>query len=233
MKYLVGIPAYNEEKNIASIIAEVKKNLPHSLIAVLNDGSTDHTAEILKSIPDIIVIRHPFNEGIGAAVRTIFHYFLESDCDFLVRIDGDGQHPPQQADLLLEPLRKKEADIVIGSRFLEKRGYQSSKTRLGGIKLLNILSSLILKQKITDNTSGFRAYDRKAVAALHNDYPLDYPEPVEVYHLSRKGLVIKEVSVTMRERQGGLSSIGTLESYYYLVKVLLTILVHFLIGGKK
>lgn len=233
MNYMVGIPAYNEEKNIAGVIAEVKKHLPRALVAVLDDGSTDGTAEILKKLPDITTLHHPVNEGIGAAVRTVFHYFLNSGCDYLVRIDGDGQHSPEQAARLLDTMTENEADLVIGSRFLEKRGYQSSKTRLGGIKLLNILSSVILKQKITDNTSGFRAYNRKAVTVLLQDYPLDYPEPIEAYLLSKKGLAVKEVPVTMRKRQGGLSSIGTLESYYYLVKVLLTITVNFIIGGKK
>lgn len=233
MKYMVGIPAFNEEKSIAGVIHEVKQFLPQAKIVVLNDGSTDRTDEMLKEIPGITTLHHPVNEGIGAAVRTFFHFFLNSGRDFLIRIDGDGQHSPDQAGSLLAPLQKKEADVIIGSRFLEKQGYLSSKTRLGGIKLLNILSSMILKQKITDNTSGFRAYNRKAVAALLHDYPLDYPEPIEVYLLSKKGLAIKEIPVTMRERQGGLSSIGTLDSYYYLIKVFLTITVNFIIGGKK
>ncbi len=233
MKILALIPAYNEEKTILDVIEETHTHLPEADILVINDGSTDNTKAILTKHTGIIVLNHPFNMGIGGAIWTGFNFFAKNNYEYLVRIDGDGQHPCSQAKQLLEPLLRKEADLVIGSRFIKRDGYLSSLSRRGGIKLLNILTSLLLKEKITDNTSGFRAYSRKAVCLLVEDYPFDYPEPIEVYLLRKKGHKIKEVSAKMRPREGGITSISLLHSYYYLIKVLLTILVNFLYGGKK
>jgi len=233
MKILALIPAYNEEKVILRVIEETQHYLPEADILVINDGSTDNTKAMLSRHLGIIALHHPYNMGIGGAIWTGFNFFTRNNYEYLVRIDGDGQHPPSLARMLLEPLQKKEADLVIGSRFLKREGYLSSLGRRGGIKLLNILTAFLLKEKITDNTSGFRAYNRKAVSLLVEDYPFDYPEPIEVYLLHRKGLKIKELSVRMRQREEGVTSIGLLHSYYYLIKVLLTILVNFIYGGKK
>ncbi len=233
MKLLVLILAYNEEGTIEEVIRETRAQLPEADILVVNDGSTDRTAEILARQEGIRVLHHPFNMGIGGAIWTAVHFVSQSESDCLVRVDGDGQHSPSQVKNLLGPLVREEADLVIGSRFITREGYLSSLHRRGGIKLLNILSGLLLGQKITDNTSGFRAYNRKAVSLLARDYPFDYPEPIEVYLLRRHGLHIQEVPATMRERGGGASSISLLHSYYYLVKVLLSILVNFIFGGLK
>jgi hypothetical protein len=233
MKLLVLILAYNEEKTISSVIEETKVQFPEAHILVVNDGSSDKTGHILKQRSDIKTLHLPYNMGIGGAIWTGFHFFCRHDYDILVRIDGDGQHPPPQAKNLIDPIRNDEADCVIGSRFITREGYLSSLHRRGGIKLLNILTNFLLGQRITDNTSGFRAYNRKAITLLTKDYPFDYPEPIEVYLLHRNGLRIKEISATMRQRSGGVSSISLLNSYYYLIKVLLTILVNFIFGGKK
>jgi len=232
MKVMVLIPAFNEEHTISSVISEIRKHIPEALVCVVNDGSTDRTREVLDGIAGIRALHLPYNMGIGGAVWTGFHFFLNSGCDALVRLDGDGQHPPAQAGLLLEALAGGETDLVIGSRFLKKEGFQSSLTRRGGIKLLDVLTKLILRQKITDNTSGFRAYSRRAVAHLAEDYPFDYPEPIEVYLLARAGMGIREVPTRMVSRREGVSSIGLFRSYYYLVKVLLTIFVNFIYGRK-
>jgi glycosyltransferase involved in cell wall biosynthesis len=233
MKILVLILAYNEEKTILDVIEETRIDLPEADILVVNDGSTDKTKSLLKGRKDIVVLHHPFNMGIGGAIWTGFNFFSRNEYEYLVRIDGDGQHPPSQARKLLEPLINQEADLVIGSRFIRREGYLSSLGRRGGIKLLNILTAFLLKQKITDNTSGFRAYNRRAVRLLAEDYPFDYPEPIEVYILSRQRFKIMEISAKMRQREGGVTSIRLRHTYYYLVKVLLTILVNFLYGGKK
>jgi glycosyltransferase involved in cell wall biosynthesis len=233
MKILALILAYNEEKTILDVIEETKSELPEADILVVNDGSTDRTKELLGKSRDIIVLHHAFNMGIGGAIWTGFNYFAKNDYEYLVRIDGDGQHPPSQSRKLLDPLIQKDADLVIGSRFITREGYLSSFGRRGGIKLLNLLTTFLLRQKITDNTSGFRAYNRTSVCLLAEDYPFDYPEPIEVYILSRKGLKIMEVSAKMRQRERGVTSISFLHTSYYLVKILLTILVNFLYGGKK
>ncbi|MDH5385288.1 MAG: glycosyltransferase family 2 protein, partial [Candidatus Aminicenantes bacterium] len=132
MKILVLILAYNEENTILNVIEETKKHLPEADILVVNDGSTDNTKYILRGRKDIKVLHHPYNMGIGGAIWTGFNFFVKSNYDYLVRIDGDGQHPSSQARMLLEPLYKKEADLVIGSRFIKREGYLSSFGRRGG-----------------------------------------------------------------------------------------------------
>jgi glycosyltransferase involved in cell wall biosynthesis len=233
MKLLVLILAYNEERTIQDVIEETRSELPEADILVVNDGSTDRTQHILSRLEDIKQLHLPYNMGIGGAIWTGFNYFCRNGYEILIRIDGDGQHPPPQAKNLIQMILSGEADCVIGSRFITREGYLSSLHRRGGIKLLNILTTFLLGQKITDNTSGFRAYNQRAISLLTKDYPFDYPEPIEVYLLHRNGFRIKEVSAKMRERGGGISSISLLNSYYYLVKVLLTILVNFIFGGKK
>lgn len=233
MKLLVLILAYNEEKTIQKVIEETKNQLPEADILVVNDGSYDNTKRILSEQSGIIPLHLPYNMGIGGAIWTGFNFFCRREYDILVRIDGDGQHPPPQAKNLIAPILAGEVDCVIGSRFITREGYLSTLHRRGGIKLLNILTTYLLGQKITDNTSGFRAYNRRAISLLTKDYPFDYPEPIEVYLLCRNGLQVKETPAKMRQRSGGTSSISLLNSYYYLIKVLLTILVNFIFGGKK
>lgn len=233
MKVMVLVPAYNEGKTIEGVLDGIRTHLPGTQVVVVNDGSTDRTRQILDKRPGITALHHPFNMGIGGAIRTGFEYFLSTDCGVCLRLDGDGQHPPEEATRVLKPVTDGAADAAIGSRFIEKKGYQPSLSRKGGIKLLHFLSWFILGLKITDNTSGFKAYTRRVIEEIIEDFPSDYPEPIEVYLMSRKKFSIVEVPVLMKERQGGLSSIGTLDSYYYMVKVLLTIFVQFVIGGKK
>ncbi|MFC2161960.1 glycosyltransferase family 2 protein, partial [Acidobacteriota bacterium] len=150
MKLLILIPAYNEEETITDVIQETRKNFPDADICVVNDGSEDKTGAILKEDPDIISLHLPYNMGIGGALWTGFNYFCQKDYEFLLRLDSDGQHPPSEAAKLLEPLTQGEADLVIGSRFITRTGYLSSQLRRSGIRLLNMLTTIILKNKITD-----------------------------------------------------------------------------------
>lgn len=233
MKLLILIPAYNEEATIADVIQETQKIFPDADICVVNDGSDDRTGAILKASPGIISLHLPFNMGIGGALWTGFNYFKQKDYEYLLRLDSDGQHPPEEAAKLLEPLTQGEAELVIGSRFIHREGYLSSHLRRGGIRLLNMLTMIIMKRQITDNTSGLRAYNRKAICLLTEDYPFDYPEPIEVYLLHRNGMRIKEIPIKMTDRKGGISSINLLRTYYYFIKVLLTILVNFWNGGQN
>jgi glycosyltransferase involved in cell wall biosynthesis len=233
MRLLALVPAYNEEGNILKLIDGIRTELPEADILIVNDCSTDETARILDSKPGIIWLDLPFNMGIGGAVLSGFAYFLEHGYDTVVRMDGDGQHPPSEAVKLVEALSGEGVDAVIGSRYLASGAEYSSKTRMMGIKLLDGLSSLILGKRYTDNTSGFRAFNREAVEYLVRDYPSDYPEPEEIYYLTRGGFNVVEVHVEMRSREAGVSSIGSLNTLYYLVKVLLTIFVKYMIGGKK
>jgi glycosyltransferase involved in cell wall biosynthesis len=233
MRLLALVPAYNEEGNISKLIGGIRAELPEADILVVNDCSTDSTASILASTEGISWLDMPFNMGIGGAVLSGFRYFLDNGYDALVRLDGDGQHPPAEASKLVDAIGMEGVDAVIGSRYLSRGAEYSSKTRMLGIKLLDSLSSVILGKRFTGNTSGFRAYRRPAVEFLVRDYPSDYPEPEEVYCLTRGGFNVKEIPVGMLSRETGVSSIGALSTVYYLVKVLLTILVKYMIGGRK
>jgi glycosyltransferase involved in cell wall biosynthesis len=225
VKKLIIIPAFNEEKTIGGVLEEVRDSCPGFDVLVVNDGSTDGTAEIARNAPGVRVIHLPVNLGIGGAVQTGFLYAREKGYDAAVQVDADGQHKPAQVAKLLEPLERGEADMVIGSRFLEKGSYQGKAGRRLGIRLFSLTNRLILGQRITDSTSGFRAYGKNALAILSREYPDDYPEPESVYTLKKKKMRVKEVAVEIAGRRGGKSSISLLESVYYMVKVFLAIFV--------
>lgn len=219
------IPALNEEHALPRLIAEVRAFDPAMDIVVVDDGSVDRTGPVAAS-SGARVLRLPFNLGIGAAVQTGFRYALENDYDIAVRVDGDGQHDPSQLGAILDPVLKGEADIAVGSRFAASAGgYRSSGTRRIGIRLLALVVSRIVGQRVTDTTSGFQACNRSAIALFARDYPHDYPEVEAMVMVFRHRLRMREVPVSMRERGGGRSSITAARSVYYMIKVLLAIFV--------
>lgn len=231
-KILVIVPAYNEENSIVGVIEDIKKHLREADVVIINDASTDRTADAVKSIPDLIrdgvkLIDLPINLGIGGAVQTGFRYALKSGYDVAVQIDGDGQHRASEAKKLIAPVANGEADMVIGSRYLEKKGFLSSPFRRFGNFIFRIVNSALIGQKVTDNTSGFRGYSKEAVKFLTRYYPSDYPEPESIVLLARNGFRIKEVPVIMQERTAGESSITPIKTIYYMVKVMLAILARF------
>lgn len=226
-RLLVIIPAFNEEENIGRVIGRVcdtASRLPDISmdIAVINDGSTDHTKEVAEKT-GVMVLDLPYNVGIGATVQTGFRYAVENHYDVAAQVDGDGQHDPQFLPALIAPILNGKADMVIGSRFLDNQGFQSTFMRRLGIRIFYAVNSLIIRQKITDNTSGFRAYSSKAIQLLADEYPSDYPEPESVIILGLKKFRIQEIPVMMKEREGGRSSITLVRSLYYMIKVLLSI----------
>jgi len=172
------------------------------------------------------VLRLPFNLGIGSAVQTGFRFAYEQGYDIAVRVDGDGQHDPSQLGRLAEPVLNGDADIAVGSRFAEAgSGYRSSRSRRIGIRVLAWVVSRIVGRRVTDTTSGFQVLNRNAIALFARDYPHDYPEVEATIMVFRHRLRLIEVPVTMRERGGGRSSITTLRSIYYMLRVLLAIFV--------
>lgn len=223
-KVIVIIPALNEENNISLVIEKVKSVIPDAHILVINDGSTDSTQQKAVS-SGAQVINFPFNLGIGAAMQAGFIFAQENSFDIAVQVDGDGQHNPEEIPLLLKPIIEGKADVVIGSRYIEKKGDISSFQRRIGIRIFALLISGILRQKITDSTSGFRAMNRKAIRLCSRIYPEDYPEPesVVIFHLNQFSII--EVAVGMEKRASGVSSIGTFGSIYYMIKVTLAILI--------
>jgi len=219
------VPAYDEEGAIGSVVEEIRAFDPAIDVVVVDDGSTDGTAANADAA-GAAVVRLPFNLGIGAAVQTGFRYALEHGYDVAVRLDGDGQHDPLELPKLLEPLSRDEADVVTGSRFRDDgSGYRPPLARRLGISWFARLVSMLSGQRVTDTTSGFQALNRRGIALFASDYPSDYPEVEATVLLLKHRLRLVEVSVRMREREHGSSSITFLRSLYYAVKVTLALLV--------
>ncbi len=226
-KILIIIPAFNEETSIRAVIEGVRAHQPEADIVVVNDGSTDRTADIAGSC-GVTVLSHPFNMGIGATMQTGFKYALMKDYDIAVQVDGDGQHPADQIEDLVSSLLGSGADLVVGSRFLDKTAYQPSMARGAGMAIFSRLVSLIIGEKVTDTTSGFRASGRRCIEFFSTHYPDDYPEVEALVLLHKKAFSIMETPVNMAPRQGGRSSITPVRSVYYMIKVLLAIFVDLL-----
>jgi glycosyltransferase involved in cell wall biosynthesis len=224
MRVLAVVPAYNESAAIGGVIAELLAVKPAVEVVVVDDGSADDTARAAEEA-GARVIRLPINLGIGGAVQTGFRFADRQGYDAVVQVDGDGQHVPSEIPSLLGAMSRTGADVVIGSRFLDVRGYTTSPIRRIGTRVFSLVNSLVLGRRITDNTSGFRAYNAGAVRFLSDNYPQDYPEPESVILLGRNGFSIREIPVRMREREHGRSSISAVRSVYYMVKVLLAIFV--------
>ena len=224
LKVVVIIPCYNEEANVLKLYTEIKSIIFSKLFHVesifINDCSTDSTKDILQenNIPHIDL---PVNLGIGGAVQTGFKYALRNGFDIAVQMDGDGQHPPRELDKILKPFLTKDVDVVIGSRYITKEGFQSSSLRRFGINYFKKLNQLLIGVTINDSTSGYRALNKKTMEIVSEYYPDEYPEPETIVLYALNQLKIKEVPVTMRERQGGESSIRAYKTIYYMFKVTL------------
>jgi len=218
------VPAYNEEECIAGVVDELRAFDDGLAIVVVDDGSSDRTADVARA-RGAVVLRLPYNLGIGGCVQTGFRYADERGYDVAVRVDGDGQHDASQLGAVLAPVLAGEADICVGSRYHERSGYQSSVTRRLGIRILAATVSALTRQRLTDPTSGFQALNGKAIRLFAADYPHDYPEVEALVLLIRHKLRVQEVSVEMRPRAGGRSSIRNFGSVYYMVKVLLALFV--------
>ncbi len=221
-KVLVVIPCYNEEASIANVLKDLKELIIPEFyildILVVNDCSTDKTKEVVKS-KNVKMLDLPINLGIGGAVQSGLIYAYENNFDFAIQLDGDGQHPAKEITKIISYEAETHANIIIGSRFIEKKGFQSSFTRRLGINYFHWINRVITGQKIYDSTSGFRLFDREAMKISLQHYPDDYPEPESLILFSKAGLKIKEVPIIMEQRQGGKSSINSLNSLYYCIKV--------------
>lgn len=224
------VPAHNEEAAVGGVVAELKAFDPGLVVLVVDDGSADRTAEVAARA-GAFVVTLPFNLGIGAAVQTGFKFALEQGYELAVRLDGDGQHDPQELPKLLEPLDRGEADIVVGSRFApvpadaDGNDHQPALARRLGIVFFARLVSLLTRQRVTDTTSGFQALNARGIAIFAADYPHDYPEVEATVMVYKHRLRLVEVPVRMREREHGQSSITAVRSVYYVLKVTLALLV--------
>lgn len=230
MKVLLIVPSYNEEDNVLSnykkIIDYNKKHNTNYDVIIINDGSKDKTEEICieNNIPHISLVH---NLGIGGAVQTGYKYAYENDYDVAVQFDGDGQHDVRYVKDIIKPIKENKADMVIGSRFIDKSSsnFKSSKARRIGITLISFFIKLITGKKIYDTTSGFRAANKKVIERFVNNYPVEYPEPVSTTEVLRLGYNVEEIPVSMNERENGVSSIKAWKNVYYMVNVILSIVI--------
>lgn len=232
MKILIIIPAYNEQESIKSVIEKLQKDCPTADYIVVNDCSKDETVEELRKM-NANYVNLPLNLGIGGGVQTGYKYALQYGYDIAVQIDGDGQHDTSYLNYVTSPIENGQADIVIGSRFINKEGFQSSGIRRIGICFLSGLVRICCGTKILDVTSGFRAVNRKFIREYANEYPTDYPEPEAIVKASLEGGRVLEVPVIMKERETGKSSISAWRSIYYMIKVSLAIVLCRLSNKRK
>lgn len=222
MRVLVIIPSYNEQSSIRATVNELREQAPDVDILAVNDCSTDSTEDILIEL-NVKHLRLPINLGIGGAVQAGYKYAGLNGYDIAIQLDADGQHDPSFIKALIAPIEAGEADIVTGSRFIEKEGFQTSGMRRFGIRFLNGLIRLMCGVKVTDATSGFRAVNSKLIRLFAEDYPTDYPEPEAIVMAKMNNMKIMEIPVVMRDRSGGVSSIRFFDSVYYMIKVSLAI----------
>lgn len=219
------VPAWNESGAIGKVVDEIKELDLAIDVVVVDDASTDETAAVAEA-RGATVLRLPFNVGIGGAVQTGFRYAREQGYERAVRLDGDGQHDASEISKLLEPLERGDANLVIGSRFVDASGsYRPPFARRIGIRVFARLVSVLGGQRVTDTTSGFLALDRAGIELFAAEYPHDYPEVEATLVALRSGLRLTQVQVEMRERETGSSSITFVRSLYYIVKVMLALLV--------
>lgn len=221
------IPCHNESRCITGVISDLRVHYPAATLVVVNDASTDDTEKVIRglSVPNLILLNLPTNLGIGGAVQTGLRYAADGPWIFAVKFDGDGQHRADEIRNILAPVETGVADLVVGSRFLDrKHGFKSTFMRRVGIRIFRVLSWILTGQLVTDNTSGFRAYNRRALEFAARNYPsFDYPEPEEVILFLHNGFRVTEVSVKMAERKGGKSSINQFKAVYYMIKVIFAV----------
>ena len=228
-KILIIIPAYNEEKSVKNVVEDIYKNVNDCDVVVVNDGSKDNTLNESKKTK-AIVIDLPNNLGIGGAVQTGYLYAHKNSYDIAIQVDADGQHNPKYINQMIKILVNDKADMVIGSRFIEKTSYKQTFFRIIGIKITSGIIKLLTGKRIHDTTSGFRAVNSEIINFFAKEYPYDYPEPCTNLEVILRRMKIKEISVEMNMRTTGISSISPLKSVKYMLKVTLSL---FLMKIKK
>jgi len=223
-KRLVIIPAYNEEGNIIKTVTDVQKHAPSFDYVIINDCSKDNTLKICEE-HGYHVLSLSCNMGIGGGVQTGYLYAARNEYELAVQFDGDGQHNAAFLEAMADKMEEEQLDMLIGSRYIQKEGFQSSGARRLGIKYFTDLIKMVTGSVITDPTSGMRMVNADVIKLFSEDYPKDYPEPESVVTLLKKDKKVKELPVTMNAREEGVSSISPLKAVYYMIKVSIAILI--------
>ena len=229
MRTLVFIPAWNEEAAVASVIEGLRERLPDADVLVVDDGSSDATAERARRA-GAVVASMPFNQGLGAALQTGYLYALRQGYDYCAHLDADGQHPPAEVARLLEEVYTDRADLVIGSRYrdrgaAESDDYKPTLSRRIGTSVFRFFLTLATRQRFTDTTSGMRAANRRVMELFSESYSPDFAEIESLQLAVRQGLRVEEVPVRMLERVGGASFLTPLKSAFFIFKGMIVLLV--------
>lgn len=222
-KILIIIPAYNEENNIGVVLDQLINHELKPDIVVINDNSNDKTAEVCVN-KNVSLINLPTHGGISKAMMAGYNFAKDNNYDIAIQVDADGQHNPKYLAEMIEPLIENKADLVVGSRFIEKIGFQSSYIRRIGILIIRTFLKIIIGKAITDPTSGYRACNSKVIELFSQNYPAKYPEPPSFVILSKNSMNVIEIPVIMNERLSGKSSISGINSVDYMTKTLFRII---------
>ena len=220
LRVLVIVPAHNEEESLPATLAELRRRSPGLDVLVVDDGSRDRTAQVARE-RNVPVVSHAVNLGVGGALQTGFRWALRHGYDVGVQLDADGQHDPGCLEALLEPVLRGACDVSIGSRYVARSGYRAPLTRRLGMMLFSSVVRLTVGQRITDTTSGFRAYGRDVMEICQHDFPKDFPDAPLLIDLARRGFRLAEVPVEMRTREAGRSFYTLSKSLYYPYKNML------------
>ena len=219
---LIICPCFNEGDTIGALIDEIAALNENFDLIVVDDGSKDNTKEVASAKANIICL--PINLGIGGAVQTGYRYAARHNYDFVIQIDGDGQHDPAYIKILLSELKKTSAHMAIGTRYAEKTGFQSSRMRRLGSRIISGLIAKLFGFRPTDPTSGMRLTNRELTQVFSENYPIDFPEPISLCHAMRKGFEVIEAPVVMRERAAGRSSISGIKPFLYMITMIIRIM---------
>jgi glycosyltransferase involved in cell wall biosynthesis len=219
-RVLVIVPAHDEEESLPTTLEELQRKAPEVAVLVVDDGSRDATAPLARE-RGVPVVSHAVNLGVGGALQTGFRWALRHGYDIGVQLDADGQHDPGQLDALLAPVLRGDCDVSIGSRYVARTGYRAPLARRLGIMLFSGVVQLAVGQRITDTTSGYRAYNRAVMEHCQDDFPKDFPDAPLLIELARRGFRLAEIPVEMRRREAGRSFYTVGRSLYYPYKNLL------------
>lgn len=233
MKKLVIVPAYNEEKSIHSVVETLRHHAPDWDILIVNDCSRDNTEEQAVKL-NVFVVSLPINLGIGGAVQTGFKWAIKNKYDLAIQFDGDGQHKAEYIDLIASPVLANEVDLCVGSRFTKNyTEFETIFARRCGMIIFSWYYLLLTGNRITDTTSGFRCYSKKVMQYYFYNYPVDFPDMPVLFAAKKNNFRIREVAVTMNQRQFGVSSTNFWKSIFYPLRTIIASLAVYLSGKEE